>query len=427
LQHLTIALQQAESFRTHLKSKADNEKTIAALEELNFLNLQAALQTQLTDLSKLKQRFIRNTLNIGVIGRARQGKSRLLQSLTQLTKVEIPDGDRQHCTGVRSTIYHTPQVEPYGKVTFHTERSFLAEVIAPYYDELQLGIPPATLEAFERQTIPGLPPNLDYAETKAKHEYLRRYRAKFQEYSSLLRQTSPVNITRNQIREHVAQDDLSGERIYFKYMAVKEVEIFCPFANGEVEQIALVDMPGLGDTGIGDATRLVAALGQDVDVVLFVRMPNAKGDSWQDVDVQLYDIAKKSLVELPIHLWSFAVLNQTDANSKNGDNRLNCGDLEHSIQEKHIDVVGCMTADCSKPEAASVVFDRVLSHLVEHIESLDKRYAESRQLALLDLHRTINDEFAKAQRVLGQYADSKQLFKTTFNDFWEDSGDVRER
>jgi len=38
--------------------------------------------------------FSRSTLNIGVIGRARQGKSRLLQSLTGLGTEEIPSGDR---------------------------------------------------------------------------------------------------------------------------------------------------------------------------------------------------------------------------------------------------------------------------------------------------------------------------------------------
>jgi hypothetical protein len=71
----------------------------------------------------LKNRFSRDTLNIGVIGRARQGKSRLLQSLTGLSAAEIPDGDRQHCTGVRSTIHHSNSVDTYGEVWFHTELS----------------------------------------------------------------------------------------------------------------------------------------------------------------------------------------------------------------------------------------------------------------------------------------------------------------
>ena len=50
-------------------------------------------------------------------------------------------------------------------------------------------------------------------------------------------------------------------------------------------------MPGLGDTGIGDEDRLVRTLGQEIDFILFVRMPKITGDYWADVDVQLYDVA----------------------------------------------------------------------------------------------------------------------------------------
>jgi hypothetical protein len=47
-------------------------------------------------------------------------------------------------------------------------------------------------------------------------------------------------------------------------------------------------------------------------------MPKSSGDYWADVDVRLYDIAHDALVNLPINLWSFLILNRTDANSKNG-------------------------------------------------------------------------------------------------------------
>lgn len=420
LQTLAASLQQLEDYRAALKNKAEDSNTIASLDQISLKSLQAKLQTELKELIKLKARFSRDTLNIGVVGRARQGKSRLLQSLTKLTSAEIPDGDRQHCTGVRSTIYHTPDIDPYGEVTFYTQISFLNEIIAPYYEELKLGTPPATLEEFTSQPLPGLTPALSGAEHRAKHEWLRKYRSKFTEYSSLLHQTSPQRITRSQIREYVAQDDLRGERVFFKYMAVREVKIFCPFLSQGVEQIALVDMPGLGDTGIGDESRLMNAVGRDVDAVLFVRMPSSKGDDWFDVDVRLYDIALNALAELPIDLWSFMVLNQTDASSKNSDNRPNCQDLKNTIADKHLKVVDCLIANCAKPDEAETVLDRVLTHLTEQITTLDRRYAESRQLKLLQLHRIIQQQLEQAKAVLGQHANSERLFKSTFKQFWDD-------
>ncbi len=89
-----------------------------------------------------------------------------------MTKAEIPDGSGQHCTGVRSTIYHNPMVETYGEVWFYTERSFLDEVIAPYYEQLKLGNKPFSLNDFASQPLPLLPDDLKGAEVNAKYEHL---------------------------------------------------------------------------------------------------------------------------------------------------------------------------------------------------------------------------------------------------------------
>ena len=60
-------------------------------------------------------------------------------------------------------------------------------------------------------------------------------------------------ISREEIREYVAQDNTKGERVYFKHMAVDCVEIFCRFPNSDVGKLRLIDLPGLGDTRKRDA------------------------------------------------------------------------------------------------------------------------------------------------------------------------------
>ena len=332
LKNLSVNLQELEKHRNYLLTQVGDSTVIGMLKEIDVSNIQLTFASELETLTKLKNRFSRDTLNIGVIGRARQGKSRLLQSLTGLSAAEIPDGDRQHCTGVRSTIHHNPNVDTYGEVWFHSELSFLDEVIAPYYEKLHLGAKPLTVEEFARTPLPPLPQDIPgYAEPGAMYEHLKRYHYNFNQYHHLLREPSPRIISKHQIREYVAQDTTDGERIFSNYLAVKEVKITCTFPNANVGKIALVDMPGLGDTGIGDEDRLIKALGKDIDFVLFVRMPKSSGDYWADVDVKLYDAARSALVELPINLWSFLVLNQTDAASNNGDNLKNCQDLLETI------------------------------------------------------------------------------------------------
>lgn len=424
LETLSQTLQNLASQRLQVLTQVDDATSWGHLQELDLLSLQSKITAELQALAQLQQRFARQTLNIGVVGRARQGKSRLLQSLTGLSSAEIPDGDRQHCTGVRSTIHHNPSMDVYGEVWFHSERSFLDEVIAPYYEQLRLGAKPITLTEFTSQPLPPLPRELPgYAEPGAMYEHLSRYYTHIDKYRHLLRSPSPRRISRSEIREYVAQDTPDGQRVFFNYLAVREVKIVCRFPHADVGQIALVDMPGLGDTGVGDTQRLVQTLGNDVDVVLFVRMPKSSGDYWADVDVRLYDTARAALVDLPLELWSFMVLNRTDSSSKNGDNFHNCEDLAETLAEKHLQVVDWAIANCADAQAANQVLDRILDYLTTHITSLDEKYAATCQERLKQLHNTVSIELEKAQKALVQVTANDSwfpLFVELFEQLWNE-------
>ncbi|WP_271251741.1 hypothetical protein [Pseudanabaena sp. Chao 1811] len=79
LKTLALALQDLDKYRSQLISKIDDLDSIGRLQEINLTGIQSSINEELGALGKLKNRFSRNTLNIGVIGRAGQGKSRLLQ------------------------------------------------------------------------------------------------------------------------------------------------------------------------------------------------------------------------------------------------------------------------------------------------------------------------------------------------------------
>lgn len=420
LNHLQITWHKLEDYRNQLQAKTQDDKVLGKLQEINFSDSKTKIQESLEKLSKLSSRFQRQTLNIGVVGRARQGKSRLLQSITGLGTGEIPDGDRQHCTGVRSTIHHNSHVETYGEVYFYTERSFLSEIIYPYYTDLKLGQNPISIQDFANNPLPTL--NLEGTENQAKYEHLKRYHVNFSEYSHLLKFASPRNIRQDEIRQYVAQDDNNGERVYFNYLAVKEVKIVCQFPNQEVGQIAVVDMPGLGDTGVGDERRMIQALAEDVDFVLFVKKPNASGDYWADVDVKLYDIVNASLVDLPVKSWSFMVLNQTNKDSNYGDNSANCQDLIQSMTEKHINVSDYIMVNCANPEEVNEkILEKTLDYLSQNISQLDQKYVTAFYDQLGDLQSTIKGELQKAKETLNKVdsVESESKFNDLFYDFWD--------
>ncbi|NET73483.1 MAG: hypothetical protein F6K62_21855 [Sphaerospermopsis sp. SIO1G2] len=380
-----------EKFRNFIIPKIDNQEVVEKLKELDIRNLRIIVSKNLQLVKKLRLRLDRGTLNIGVVGRARQGKSRLLQSVTGLGTDEIPDGDREHCTGVRSTIYHRPDDSTNNYdfdalVWFHSPQSFMEEVIKPYYEDLQLGHLPE-IASFGQNEIPELPQSLaSFSEYQTKYEHLKKYRKHFQQYYRLLGTTNdkPLKIRKDKIREYVAQDDKDGNRNYVNYLAVKEVKIFSSFPQEDIGKIAVIDLPGLGDTGIGDENRLIKTVGEDVDLIIFVKRPQ-KGDYWAEVDVKLYDITKTALIELPIKEWSYMILNHTP---QIVDNYVNCQDLQRSIAEKHIDVIQSSIVDCADTGNVNGFLDNVLNYLVHSIEELDKKYARNLQISLQEVEKT---------------------------------------
>lgn len=421
LKTLSAALRKLEKQRDHLLGRVDDSGTVGRPREIDFSAVQRSIDNELTTLNNLRARFSRNTLNIGVVGRARQGKSRLLQSLTGLSSAEIPDGSGQHCTGVRSNIYHNAEIgETYAEVCFHTERSFLDEVIAPYYWQLKLGAHPLTIEEFTN-ALPPLPKELQKnAQYATKYEHLKRYHKPYlDKYRNCLSEI-PLRINQNEIREYVAQDTVDGQlSIYFNYLAVREVKIVCSFPNVDIGQIVLVDMPGLGDTGIGDPERMIKTLGQDIDLVLFVRKPDSMGDFWADVDVSLYDLANEALIDLPVKEWSFMVINRVTGTA---DNLRNCKSFAATISEKNIRVQDVVIADCSNSkEAQTEILDRVLDYLGQRVEVLDRQYASACQDRLIQLQRDISGELEKAKKSLGTGGDGWfRMFITLFEEFWRD-------
>ncbi|MDB9493664.1 hypothetical protein PN441_03935 [Spirulina major CS-329] len=424
LRTLLDKLEQLEACQQYLLPKVEGE-ILGKLQTINVRSIINSIESEFGNLSKLKTRFLRNTLNIGVIGRAGQGKSRLLQSLSGLSAVEIPTGDRSHCTGVQSTICHSSNVETYGEVLFYSEREFLDAVISPYYQKLSLGVKPFSLDEFKRKPLPTLSEELSRKAVEgAMYKHLHKYHEHFDEYRPFIGHITPKRINRQEIREYVAQDNQSGEQVYFKYLAVKEAKIFCSFPNSDVGQVALIDMPGLGDTGLGDDERLIKILSQDVDLVLFIRLPRPPREFWSDVDVELYDIAKSALTEIPLEKWSFLVLNRSLPESPIGDNGIYCRDLANSRHDKNIRVADCITANCANSDDAnSQVLDRVLEYLTKHIQGLDQEYSQLQQDRILQIHERVNIELEKARSVLGSVtpkSDWYSLFISLFDKLWQE-------
>jgi hypothetical protein len=107
LSGISAALEHLDQVRLDLLSRVEDDamEMLASL-EVQLRELSERVAREQAELDRVLARLRRPALNIGIVGRARQGKSRFLQSLTGLTAREIPDGSGQFCTGVPSMILH---------------------------------------------------------------------------------------------------------------------------------------------------------------------------------------------------------------------------------------------------------------------------------------------------------------------------------
>ncbi|MCP9294523.1 MAG: dynamin family protein [Planktothrix agardhii LY1] len=408
LKNLQNAIQILETDRKQQLNQWPNEaKIVDKLNKIDFSSILSTIEKELRELYKLRIRFARQTLNIGVVGQMKQGKSTLLQTLSGLSNDEIPARSGKACTAVRSTIYHQPENLTEALVTFHTEESFLQEVILPYFDHEKLAnilpkTPPQSLDDFHKIQLPSQD-LLQGNDATTKTIYKRLcddYHFNFNDYSPFIGK-QPIRITKEKIREYVAQEEENGKLTDSKHLAVRKVEISCSFPNAnEIGKIALVDLPGLGDFKLGDEKLMLTTLGEEVDVVLFILKPNENGSVWTINDTELYNTASQALNELSAR--SFFVLN----NKVNGDdsgNLKSCQDLKADIDQQivQIKVVECLIADCRNPEQANQVLDQVLDYLETQVIELDARYAKSNQECLIQLHEQLKTELEKAKTALG--------------------------
>lgn len=397
LRNLTDKLYHLEERRHQLLSQIDDATTQEKLQSIDFSQFQKDIADNLGTLSKLRERFSRDTLNIGVVGRMGQGKSRLLQTLSGLTNDEIPSLEGGACTAVRSTVYHH-EGETYARVVFHSQDSFLKDVIHPYFKQLELGALPKNLDEFARP----LPNSLTGATNEAMYDHLKNYHQNLSRYRSLLKDSSEViQIKKTEIPQYVTQSQAGS----FYHLAVKEVRIYSRFRNTNVGKIALVDVPGLGDTKLGDEELMLKTIGQEVDVVLFVRRPDPLRYQWDKDDTDLYDIANKALRDLANR--AFMVINHISQDQKQLKACQSLKDtmnptLNQGNSSKGMKFVSGEIADCANNEEANRVLEIVLDYLVNQITEIDEKYAKIYQDELQIIHQKINAELEKTKNCLNE-------------------------
>lgn len=422
LKHHLRALERKQ--QEYLKSISENNSDLAVrLLNIPLTNLRGKIDKELVELENVKQRLSRTTLNIGVVGRMRQGKSRLLQSLTGLTDAEIPTSAEGVCTRVLSKIFHDSNPEGRNEVEFHSYSS-LQEILHLYFEKLGLeGDRPSVPDDLDNKKFPPPLPASKEEDANAKYLSLRlrkEYYVKYSYYKSLLN-GSIRSIPKEQIRQYTTQIQGNDNNTNSEYLAVKELRIYCKFSNeNELGKIGVIDLPGLGDDSVLDVELLIKTLKQDIDFILFVRRPDPIGDDWQESDRNMYQIARNALGNFFIKKCSSIVFNKNRNQEK--ESLAACKRFQSSMDSQGIKVSESVIADCTDAaEVKNEILIPLLNILTQNVRDVNNQYLLSHNQRLEELRIEIKNEIQKASKALEGFSEREgEEFDTWFdNEVWK--------
>lgn len=367
-------------------------------------------------------RFSRDKIHIGVIGRQRQGKSTFLQNLTNLKSEIIPARDGVACTSVQSIIYHTDDKDT-AEVIYYDEKEFIEQVIQPYIDKLNTdyNITKKTISSINELKRLDLKTPGYYKSYKSVAEgwYESFYNiwknVKDYEADVKSKQKSKL-IDPDEIKNYVQYNyDDKRKLESYNYLGIKKVVIRCKFKNHAIHQLGVIDLPGLGATRLGDRERLIRALGEDVDFVLYIKYPPSNNSDWEDHDSELYQAANTILSDkLPFKEWSFILIN------KDKENEAMCDQLIQTIESKsEIGFADMIKADANNEEDANEVLNQAIVYLSDHIYRLDKTLIGKCKESLYQIAAKLRSVINKAGNIAFTQ-DVETNFFLKFDEFYEE-------
>jgi hypothetical protein len=343
-------------------------------------DLRQGIRSAITDLHAVQTRLARDTVNIGVSGQARVGKSTLLQSISGLGDDQIPTGSGLPVTAVRSRIYHSAK-RRQAVLSMHTFESFAADVLRPYHEELAILDIPADGEGFRRFRYPAEDELLEskHATGLGIHKRLLEMQASYPSYEPMLT-GGDRSVSLEDLRQFVAYPtadevkESSGSPARL-YLAVRDAAIYTPFPLTRVERLGITDLPGLGELAPGAERHHVAGLRDAVDMVILVKRPEEGMAFWKGEDARALNVLDDARGDVAARDdFAFLLLN-ISPDSKPAL----VTSLRTSVTEAVAKAAGgshyrVLEADASDPDSvAAAVLAPVVEHLANRLGTMDEQ------------------------------------------------------
>lgn len=312
---------------------------LSQMEEVSCANAKDKVSELIDALELLKKRFEREAIRIAFIGRERQGKSTFIKTITGLNDKVIPAYSGNSCTGAVSVIHNVQNV------TDESGNPVDVKVVAEYYDtakflemvneKLNRFFPDGSKKVGRLEQIEylNLPETLaGNQSTKLIAEYLKFKTSvvdNYDKYSHLIGVGIRNYYDEDEIAQHVAQYEEFDHEVpgshevrkddgtivyqldYYKYVAVKNVNIYTSFEIETTKKLELVDTIGIGSSADSATieTEMYRVLREDCDAAIDMYRPDVTPNYPQE-QADLLDNLIDKLSDREPEKWVVYVLNK---------------------------------------------------------------------------------------------------------------------
>lgn len=390
-----------------------NPDMVWGLQTLDFTAVHGALTEAREALNDYKTRCARRTVNISVVGKARNGKSELLKAISGLGNQVIPAFDSTDCTGAPSIIYNEPGSQLRAQLRFKTRREML-EMAQRYLDKLipNPGEQPylQRMEDISRLDMDKIRDKVPMGSAEGvKIKYLAKLVDHYGEWAPYA-DSAPITLDDEaQIMTFVAQNNgveigQPGREEYYRYLAVDTCEITCSFPQEGIGSVCLIDTIGLGDHTEGIMDSMLKTVREQSDAVIFNHMPkDGTGEGLPGDVTKIYKSIQMTCGDKNLGKWMFYSINHV-AQSKKGlaSNTQFCQSALKMLSEsKWLGAENARIIDMMDTEAVQKDFLLpLLSSLLENLDGIDETYRTPAEEALQALWAEYNTLCSRAQKVL---------------------------
>lgn len=397
-------LQKIESLLAALKLTRDRASEVAdrypdlksALSRISFNDAESSLLEARAACEAALVRLRRDSINIGVAGKARQGKSQILQMLTGLGDKQIPTGDGGFCTASRSIVRNASSQSAI--VHYLAEGKLLEEKVVPSFAPLgsnpvalDLSSRPASIDAFVNMELPSVP---DTAPIEALENWKKvvRLQKDLRKNRGLITKlgASPETVSIDTVRKYLVKDNGESD-----YQVVDHVEIHTPFEMNLPKGMTVYDLPGLEDPTPGIREMMLKSVSEDADIVLLLRKPNNSGDDWDAADLRTMNMLKNIYPAddvLPED-WIQLVINLDKRPEHYNEKQV---ELMKKSAPSGFSPVVC---DCGSKDDVRAMVDRNIDALVKQAANIDDlriRQAENKKTTAIHAASALYDALRNA-------------------------------